>query len=260
MFGVEERNQRNRDKKRRSREWKFPLVTKRYHKVIPFIVVGIFIILVIAYYIYINHYDNYNYIKKDTGKYLVFTSYTKNNSDKTVTEVPEINIDSADVTAINKKISSFAEKFLSKAGNKMSYETQLNGEVLSVLLKMVNANTGYAPEVDFYSYNINLKTLELMTDSQILSLYGVSLDTIKTKIENQFQSFYNDEVSKGIVVGEECNYECFLRWRNIQNYMDSVHYYIQQGKLIVYRPFSVYSVYGEENYFQEEDFQFYIAG
>lgn len=259
MFGLEEKKLKNK-RKRNTHEIKMPSYTKHYHKVLPFVLSGIVIVFLICYYFYINYYDNYNYIKKDTNQYLVFTSYKKTNSDKTITEIPTINIDSSVADAINKKIESFAKEFLSKKGNKMSYETQLNGDVLSLVLKMVNANTGYTPEADFYSYNINLKTLTLMTKQEILSLYGISEDTVESKIAAQFQSFYNDEVSKGIVVGQECDYECFLEWRNIQNYMDSVHYYIQQGKLIVYRPFAVHSVYGEEKYFKEEDFQFYIAG
>lgn len=258
MFGVGDKNFSKQKKK--STRFKLPQETKRYHKVLTFIVAGIFIGLLICYYLYMNHYDNYNYIKKDTSKYLVFTKYSKNNSDRSITEVPEINIDSRDVTVINKKINSFAKKFLSQPGNKLSYETQVNGEVLSLLLKMVNVNTGYVPEVDFYTYNINLKKKKLMSQQELLSLYGVTEESVKEKIQNQFESFYNDEVAKGYIVAQECNYDCFLEWRNIKNYMDSVHYYIENGKLIIYRPFSIYSVYGEEKYFKEEDFKFYING
>ena len=42
--------------------------------------------------------------------------------------------------------------------------------------------------------------------------------------------------------------------------MDSVYYYIENGKLIAYRPFTIYSVYGEEEFFTEDDYAFYIAG
>lgn len=259
MFGVEGNRLENKNKPRQSFV-KISQSTKRYHKIFPFVIAGIFIVLLIGYYLYLNYYSNYNYIKKDTSKYLVYTKYTKSNADKLVTEVPEINIDSPDVDIINKKIESYAKEFLSKEGNVISYETQINGDILSILLKMLNKNTGYTPEVDFYSYNINLKTLSVLSSEEILSLFGVTESTVQSKIENQFRSFYNDEVAKGIVVSQECDYECFLGWRNVSNYMDSVHYYVENGKLIVYRPFIVYSVYGEETYFKEEDFQFYIAG
>ena len=42
--------------------------------------------------------------------------------------------------------------------------------------------------------------------------------------------------------------------------MDSVYYYIDHGNLIAYRAFSIYSVYGEEEYFTDESYEFYIAG
>lgn len=259
MFGVEEKKREN-NKKQKQPFFKIPYSTKRFHKALPFVVAFIVISLLIGYYLYLNYYSNYNYIKKDASKYLVFTTSTKKNSDKTLSEIPELNIDSADAVAVNEKVHTFAEKFLAKKGTKLTYETQLNGEVLSLLLKMVDNNTGYAPKVDFYTYNLNLKSLKLMTTQEILALYGLTEDSVEAKIAGQFQSFYNDEVAKGIIVPQECNYDCFLMNREVDNYMDSVHYYIENGKLIAYRPFIAHSIYGEETYFKEEDFQFYIAG
>ena len=42
--------------------------------------------------------------------------------------------------------------------------------------------------------------------------------------------------------------------------MDSVYYYIENGKLYAYRPFNIYSVYGEEEYFTDESYKIYITG
>ena len=70
---------------------------------------------------------------------------------------------------------------------------------------------------------------------------------------------YEDEVYKGYLVKQECDYECFLGWREVDDYLDSVSYFVRDGKLIAYRPFTVYSVYGEEEYFTDKDYEFVIA-
>ena len=58
---------------------------------------------------------------------------------------------------------------------------------------------------------------------------------------------------------EECNYDCFLKYRNVSNYLDNVNYYVKDGKLYVYKPFVIYSIYDEEEYFTEDSYKFLIA-
>ena len=41
--------------------------------------------------------------------------------------------------------------------------------------------------------------------------------------------------------------------------MDDVSYYIENGNLVVYKPFVFYSIFGEEEYFKEDDFKFMIV-
>ena len=46
--------------------------------------------------------------------------------------------------------------------------------------------------------------------------------------------------------------------RKIDDYLDDVNYYIENGSLVVYKTFEVYSKYNEEDYFTRDDFKFYI--
>ena len=98
-----------------------------------------------------------------------------------------------------------------------------------------------------------------LIENVILSLFSVTEDDVRNKIEEKFQEFYEDEVYKGYLVKQECDYECFLGWREVDDYLDSVSYFVRDGKLVAYRPFTVYSVYGQEEYFTDKDYEFVIA-
>ena len=142
-------------------------------------------------------------------------------------EIPYINIDSEDARLVNQTIQQYAESFLKNKNNLMVYDSQLNGEVLSILLRMSDYSAGYSfPDVSFHTYNFDLNDQTLMTDEELLSLFDVTEDEVKQKIELQFQKYYQQEVKKGFFASQECNYDCFLNWRGIQNYnyMDSVYY------------------------------------
>ena len=57
---------------------------------------------------------------------------------------------------------------------------------------------------------------------------------------------------------KECNYSCFLKWRDVDNYLDNITYYVEKGNLIAFKPFVFESIFGEENYFKDSDFEILI--
>ena len=259
MFGVE--HVKEKKVKRTSQKIAIPISFKS-KKVLLWIAVLVFIALLIGYYLYDNHYSNYNYIKEDSSQYLVYTVDTSTNNQNMHNEIPYINIDSDDARLVNQTIQQYAESFLKNKNNLMVYDSQLNGEVLSILLRMSDYSAGYSfPDVSFHTYNFDLNDQTLMTDEELLSLFDVTEDEVKQKIESQFQKYYQQEVKKGFFASQECNYDCFLNWRGIQNYnyMDSVYYYVENGRLVAYRPFTIYSVYGEEEFFDDESYAFSIT-
>ena len=259
MFGVNGKKDPKEKSRRTTKKENAPHIPIKLGKMIPWIVLIILIILLGWYYLYKNYYNNYNYIKKDIDQYLVYTKRTTTNNQNLKNEIPEINIDSQDANLVNETIETYASSFLKNKDNVMVYDSQLNGQVLSVLLKMLDYSGGYSfPDVSFHTYNFNLKDQTLMSDEEVLSLFNITEDTVRKKIQEQFEFFYNDEVEKNYIVPQECDYECFLTWRNIEDYMDSVYYYIENGKLYAYRPFTIYSVYGEEEYFTDESYKIYI--
>lgn len=250
-----------RGKHKRHRQFKFSQISNQWKKILVWAGVVLFIVLLIVHYLYLNYYRNYNYIKEDISQNLVYTSKTFKNKQDLYNEIPYVNIDSDDAKLVNETVSNYADSFLENENNLMVYDSQVNGSVLSIVLKMVEyVESSSYPEVVFHTYNFDLSTQELMSDDEVLDLFDVSEDDVLKKVEKQFQNYYSEELSEGYFVEEECDYQCFLSWRGIDDYMDSIHYYIHNGKLIAFRGFSIFSVYGEEEYFKDEDYEFYIAG
>lgn len=264
MFGVVQNNSNYENKKKRKVQQQksymnFSHFFQSKKFLMPFFVI-IVIIFAIGYYLYKNYYRNYNYIKIDSSNYLVYTLDTKLNNQNLYSEIPYININSDDAKLVNETIEKYAEQFLKNKNNLLVYNSQLNGDILSISLRMADYRSGYSfPDVSFYTYNFDLRTCSLMTDDELLNLFHVDKDDVSKKIEKAFKKYYDDEVYQGYLVKEECDYACFLEWREVDDYMDSVHYFVENGKLGVYRSFNIYSIYGEEDYYKDEDYKFYIT-
>ena len=259
MFGVVQ-EEKEEPRVRHASNHNFSKIPFRLKKILPWLGLIILIILLVGYYLYKNYYRNYNYIKVDTNQYLVYTKSSSYNNQNMRNEIPFINIDSPDAELVNQAIEEYAESFLQNKDNLFVYDSQVNGQVLSVLIKMKDYSDGYSfPEAQFHTYNFDLTTQTLMDDNEVLSLFNITTEDVSKKIRQQFEGYYQQELEEGYLIGEECNYECFLNWRGVNDYMNDVHYYIRDGSLIAYRGFSIYSVFSEEEFFNDESYEFKIT-
>lgn len=214
-------------------------------------------LVIVLFYVQKNG-ENYNRIKKDRGNYLVYSKVEKKD-DKYSKYVPDINIKSKEVDEANKDIDDFVSKYLELDKTIITYEYDLNGTILSVVVKVVDCTNEYAPEVKYKTYNINLKTRKLISDEYLLDFFQTDEEQVSAILEANFTNYYADLVNQGYYVKEECDYKCFLNYRGISNYLDDIHYYIKAGNLIAYRPFVYYSIFGDEEYFTEDSFKFLLV-
>ena len=217
----------------------------------------ILVFLIIANSIINNNNENYNSIKLDKTKFLVYTKY-ENNVNGKKQEVPYININSEIAKTINEDIKIFTDKFVDSSKNILTYEYSLNGIILSVAIKIVDYENEI-PTPYFRTYNLNLETQEALSDEALRKYYSVTEEEVETKIKNQFIAYYNDESEKGYIVPQECNFKCYMECRRVDDYLKDISYYIRDGKLYVFRPFSFYSIYVEEEYFTDQHFEFLIS-
>lgn len=253
MFDVERKSAPNKKKIKRGK--KLSNDTKK-----TMVIVGaIFIIVFMLSFIYISRQnENYKNIKEDKSRYIVYTKYQGGSGDYTQ-YIPYINIKSDVISLVNEDVDLFMEDFKDEEKTTISYEYDISGIILSVVLKAIDYNTEYAPKAYFRSYNINLNTLEVIDDSALLDFFGVNEETVSNKIENKFKTYYQELVNEEYYAADECDYNCFLKFREIDNYLDNVSYYVENGNLIAYRPYVFHSVYGEEEYFKNKSFKFLIV-
>ena len=220
--------------------------------------IAIFVIVFFIVFFYMKKQnENYQKIKISPNDYLVYTKY-QSDDDLYSVLVPYINIKGEIVEAINQDIDLFLEEFLFSGYSNISYEYSINGKILSVIIKVIDYNTDYAPQPYFRGYNINLDTLELISDESLLEFFDVNMDFVSTKISSQLLSYYNELIEQNYYQEAECNFSCFLKYRGIDNVLDNIVFYVKEGKLIAYRPFTFVSIYGEEEYFKDKDFEFII--
>jgi len=223
-------------------------------------IVVFLIVLIIANSIVKNNNSNFNNIKINKSNYLVYDKYNNNDS-KYPKVIPMVNINSKSVEAVNKDINLFISDFINIKNCIIKYDYDINGIILSVVVKIID----YEPEEDtgpkayFRTYNINLETTSALSDESILQFYGIeSEQEIADAIKTKFEEHYVTEAKEGFIEAAFCDFDCYIENRGITSYLENVGYYIKGGKLYAFRPFNFYSIYGEQEYFEEEDFMFLI--
>lgn len=256
MFDVGDSERSNNDVTNEKR--KIRRASSDTKKILVVCLTVFIIIFLIAYVFLRKGNDNYNEIKENKSDYLIYTKYEKTNTNYPK-HIPYVNIKGEVIKQVNEDIDLFADDFKNTDRCILLYEYDISGIILSIVLKAVNYNVEYAPEVYFRSYNINLNTLEVISDAALLDFFNTNTANTESMIENKFRSYYQDIVSEEYYQADECTYECFLNYRNVQNYMDNISYYVKDGNLIAYKPFVFYSIYGEEDYFEDEDFEFLLV-
>ncbi|MBQ8193459.1 MAG: hypothetical protein IJZ46_05260 [Bacilli bacterium] len=230
---------------------------KRYKKKDLMLFLGLSvasILLIIIYFAYSN-VDPYNKVKIDKRLEIIYPVYEKDDY-----IVPAININDENINIINQEIVNKANTYLAKKGSSISYNYSISGEIISLAIQYVELDKFERPIVSFDTYNINVLKKHVLSDEEILSKLSVSEEEIYNIVSSKFREFYKDEVDKKVLDGE-CDYECFLYMRGIEddNYTKDRKLYINSGNLYVLKAFDIYSPFSEENYFTFNDYLFQIT-
>lgn len=220
-----------------------------------FLVLAVLSILLIIIYFAYSKTDPYNKVKIDKKLDIIYAVYDKDDY-----IVPNININDSDIGLINQEIINKANTYLNKEGSSISYNYSISGEVLSLAIQYIELDKFQRPVVTFDTYNINILKKHILSDEEILSKLSVSEEEINNILIVKFREFYNDEKNKKIL-DQECDYECFLYMRGIENenYIEDRKLYLNEGNLYVLKSFDIYSPFSEETYFTFNDYLFQIT-
>jgi len=224
------------------------------------IIMGTFLfVAIIIYYSYIKTYNiEYDRLKKEVNKYLVYTKYEDKNNNYSK-YVPYININSPTADQVNNDIDEYLLEYINIKKTNITYEFSISGDLLSLVLRVSDYQDEYEPKIFFKTYIINLETLNLVSDQELLELYQIDETTVNNAIAAYFNQYYEELVEKGFYDPNVCDYSCYLKYREVDNYLDNINYYVKNGNLYVYKPFTYYSIFGDENYFNEKHFVFKIT-
>ena len=153
--------------------------------------------------------------------------------------------------------------------NKDNFEVILNGLNRLIFVEISLERDKDDPQRIFESLNstgLDLSQSDLIRNFILMDLPPEEQNRIFETIWNPIEKNARDIVrlKKEIVEQkyysiQQCNYSCFLKWHNIDDYMDDIAYYISAGKLYVYKPFVFATIFGEEEYFKDEHFVFLIT-
>ena len=221
---------------------------------ITFIVV---LVLAIAAFIinelYIKRYEKYKITKEEDF------IYTKINYETADTHIPYVNIDSDNAKEVNEKLKTMALIYTNGFHDNISltYEYNVSDNYVSLVLLVRNfQETKHTNDYITYVFDLN-NNGKLITNDDILKLFNKTENDVNNKIESEMTRKYNYEIEQNILPST-CDYSCFLKLRNIESYIDNITYHIENGNLVAYRPYNVYSEYNEEAYYTRDDFKFYI--
>ena len=206
-------------------------------KMIPYIVgCVIFLLLLVSYYLYSQSRNNYQYLKVNSKEHLVYTE-TQTENGHYYQYKPYLNIKGNIGTVINDDITQYISQY-NQEDVCITYDYDVNGNVLSLVIKV--EDYGYAESaivLHFRSYNIHLKRLELLSDEELFSYYELDSNGVENLLNQKLLSYHQDLQAKGDI-SSQCNYDCFLESRNIDLGLGDTSFYIQEGKLVAYKPYT----------------------
>ncbi len=219
------------------------------------VVVVLAIIGLIVDKLYINRYNKY---KIDKDENFIYTSETYS---KSKSYIPYINIDNDFCKTLNSEIEKLAldYKDSTSQNNSFTYRYNVNNNYVSLVIILKSLDDNDQLQFEFITYVFDLDDGgKALSDSEILQKFNITEDEVSEKISTELVKIYDDEINENIIPSE-CNFkDCYLSLRKIDDYLDDVNYYIENGSLVVYKTFEVYSKYNEEDYFTRDDFKFYI--
>lgn len=224
------------------------------------------IICLIVYFIMENQ-SSKNYIDKmDIDKDYIYTlKKVKNENSESETviydKIPSINLAGGKYQQINNEILNQYNELV-KSNNYIYYGYQFNQSknILSLVVQYTYypVQTVY-PIIHFDTYNIDLESGKILTDQELLKIYHVSKKQLKVYMEAKFKKFYTDIVSSGYYTKKQCDYDCFLKNRGLsKNYLENISFYVEAGKLTLFKYYYRDSVYHEIEFFTDDSYQFLI--
>lgn len=213
-------------------------------KILFFLFVFLTIALLLIYYFININSKNYDNLKIDSSKEIIYTDYINQAGDY-YQYIPTLNIKNRLGTEINQNIQEFVKQFEKKKIG-ITYEYNLNGEVLSLVIKVHDHSYAESATIlSFQAYNIDLKNIEIVSNNTLFQYFNINENDIQNSLSNGFINYYEKLVKEDIIDSNQCDYNCFINGREFNIDLQDVQYYVRDGKLIAFKPYISFSYHEE---------------
>lgn len=193
---------------------------------------------------------DYTHLKKDYDKeYIVLDS-----------TVPQFNLSSSGVSDLNKEIKKDFLFYRKQIGVTYDIKSYLSSSILSLVISFTyteEGNTLYET-TKYCTYNYDLENEVVLSDKELLDLYGLTTKQVKMFLEQKFKNTYYYQLSKQ-QIDSSVTYSYFLQSKGIDNYMDNISFSVEKGSLICYRPFYITPINDDYKNFTIKDFRFVVV-
>ena len=224
---------------------------KRYLKLAIIIGIAILILWFIVSLISSVFKQEQNYIKEKSR-------YTYPDSN-IVSILPYLTLKSDDATIVNEELHEMYNTAIKSKNSQFTYRYSISGDYLSLvaITYLVEDDTNY-PYPVFKTYVFDLKTEKLLTNEELLNQFSKTEQDCLNTLEQAMQEYYQGELEEYYLDERECDYNCFLKAREINKDFSQIMLYIEDNKLKFYYSFKTYSNLGEEKFYKNEDFLFAV--
>ncbi len=183
--------------------------------------------------------------------------YTKDQflfQDEIESYLPYVNLKGSDAKEFNQELE---EIYQDQEHTLLTYSYDISGDFLSVVYCIIDIS-GELPEYEMHTKVFDIPSKKLVTTDQLLDFYNVTEEDVRTEIEANMHSYYNEMVDKQLIEVQECDYNCFLEDRYFDGDKE-LELAISEGDLYAYQGFRIYGIYGESEYFKQDHFKFFVA-
>lgn len=210
-----------------------------------FIITIILIVLISVYGLFILLNKPINLI--DNSKDIIYSIVDE--EDK---KVPYLNLENSEL--INEDINKFVENNLNDSSN-ISYKYNKYGNIISLLIRIIESSTSNAPIIKFKSNNIIINNSKLLSNDELISLSNTDKNNIDVDITNYFINFYNDsEIRNHLKYEEYINYRS--KYFDINN---DINYFIDNNKLYTYININNGIDYEEYEYIKNNEYRVLVG-
>ncbi len=182
---------------------------------------------------------------QDKSKDIVYDKFINNK------KTPYVNLVGGDIDKINANIELFVRDYVNDEYSDISYDYNKKGNILSLIIRIIDSKSIDVSEVKFTSYNILLNNSKLISDDELFTLLDSNKTEVEKVIENSFIDYYNNsEIRKSIDYDTYKNYQS-----KYFDYNKDVSYYINKNIIYGYINMNSGIDYTEYNYFLNKDFK-----